>query len=367
MWNQLLSVMIKELRQTRRDKRTLLMLLVAPAFQLLVLGFAVDLNVSHVPTTIVDLDHTTESRKFVAGLLADETFDLVLETSSPEAGMDSIVAGEASVAFVIPRGFSADLYRGDRPAVQALVDGGDANRATISQNAMTAFGATWSPFPRQALFAMTEVRPLIRYNPGLSSSWFFVPGIAGTLLMTITTIVSAMGLSREKETGTLEQVLVTPIPTELYMLGKVLPYAAIGMVTLYLIVTLGILVFGVPMRGSLLVLSAGGGLYILSALAIGLLASTFAKNQQQAFLNAFFAILPAILLSGFMTPVANMPEPLRTATLGNPMRHFVEVSRAVMLKGAGFGDLHFQFAALAIIGFLTFFGAAALMRAKFGR
>jgi len=367
MWNQLLSVMIKEFRQTRRDKRTILMLLVAPAFQLLVLGFAVDLNVSHVPTAIVDLDHSAESRSFVAGLLADETFDLALETPSPDAAMDSIVRGDTSVAFVIPRGFSADLDRGDHPAVQALVNGGDANSATISQNAMTAFGATWSPFPRQALFAMTEVRPLIRYNPTLSSSWFFVPGIAGTLLMTITTIVSAMGLSREKETGTLEQVLVTPMSTELYMLGKVLPFALIGMVTLYLIVALGILVFGVPMRGSLLVLSAGGALYILSALAIGLLASTFGKNQQQAFLNSFFAILPAILLSGFMTPIANMPKVLRIATMGNPMRHFVEVSRAVMLKGAGFEDLHSQFLALGLIGVLSFFGAAVLMRIQFGR
>lgn len=367
MFGQLLSVMIKELRQMRRDKRTLGILLVAPVLQLLVLGFAVDLDVSDVPAVTVDADHTGQSREFLRGLLADDTFTEVAHVESAREAMDLIVAGDASVAFVVPKGFSQSVSRAEPPSVQAWVDGGDVNRATIAQNAITSYALSWTGDPLRKLTAPTELRTVIRYNPGLLSPWYLVPGIAGTLLLTITTIVSAMGFSREKETGTLEQVLVTPISAEIYLLGKVVPPAGIGLVTLLLIVAAGRAVFGVPLRGSLFVLMCGGAVYLLSALGVGLVASAFAKNQQQAFINAFFVLLPATLLSGFMTPINNIPEPLRTMTMINPMRHFVSLSRAVMLKGAGFADLGSQFLALTIIGLVMFFGASRVMRMRFGR
>jgi ABC-2 type transport system permease protein len=209
--------------------------------------------------------------------------------------------------------------------------------------------------------APLAVEPRILYNPTLDSHIYFVPGVAATLLLVVTLVVTAMGLAREKEMGTLEQVMVTPISPTALILGKTLPYAGLGMITLGLVVTAGAWIFSVPLRGELWIIAVAGLLYLMSTLGIGLFLSTIAKNQQQAFMGAFFVIMPAILLSGFMTPIQNMPAWLRPASAFNPVRHFVDVMRGVLLKGATFEELAPQLVAMAGIGTAVFLMSALML------
>lgn len=368
----LAAVMLKEIRQTARDKRVLAVLLVAPLFQLIVLGFAVNLDVNQVPTVFADEDRTAASRAFLAGLVAGDTFQLTEQVERASDAMEVVAAGRAALAVVVPRGYARDRAAGRPVQIQGLTDGADSNRAIVSQNALMAYAT------RQALgdvevrlaqasavrgvavsMGATMVEPRVLYNPTLTSSHYFVPGVAATLLLIVSLIVTAMGLAREKEVGTLEQVLVTPIQPLTLVLGKTIPYGVIGLIDLGLVLAAAMVLFGVPLRGDLAVLFVGGAMYLLSVLGVGLFVSALAKTQQQAFMVAMLFVMPAILLSGFITPIANMPDWLQPLTLFNPVRHFVEVMRSVMLKGSGFGDLLPQLTALAGMG-LSIFGLAVL-------
>ncbi len=364
------AVMFKEILQTVRDPRLAAMLVIAPLLQLTLLGFAVNLDIDHVPTVIADQDLSAESRAMAREITAGDAFDLAGTTPSAAEAMSAVVQGRAPVAVVIPRGLSEDLATGHPSSLQVLVDGGEPNRAVIAQNALIAYTTSLSvKIAHQRLanraasigqaprLGTTSVAPRVFYNPTLNSQIYFVPGVAATLLMTIILTVTAMGIAREKEVGTLEQVQVTPIAPSTIVLGKSLPYAGLGFVDLGLVITAGALVFDVPLRGSLALVALGGMLYLLSTVGIGLLIGTLAKTQQQAFMVAFMIILPAIILSGFMTPIANMPTWLQPLTAFNPMRHFVEILRAVLLKGATIGDIAPQLVALAGIG-TVLFGAA---------
>lgn len=372
----LIAVMKKEVRQTVRDKRVLAVLLIAPVMQLVVLGYAVNLDVHNVPTVVADEDRTAESREFLAGLVAGDTFRLDAFEDRAGPAVAQVERGEAALAVIVPRGFADALARGETATVQVLTDGSDSNQAIVAQNAVSAYGlrrALRAVDARAAMLAAARgaalslpritVEPRVLYNPTLDSARYFVPGMAATLLLIVTIMVTAMGLAREKESGTLEQVLVTPIQPLTLIAGKTLPYGLIGLLDLGLVVTAAMVMFGVPLRGDLSVIFAGGALYLLSTLGVGLFVSTMAKNQQQAFMTSVLVIMPAILLSGFMTPVGNMPEWLQPVTALNPVRHMVDILRAVMLKGAGFADVAPQLVALAGIG-LTVFGLAALVMAR---
>jgi ABC-2 type transport system permease protein len=359
----LTSLISKELRQTFRDKRVVALLVVVPVFQLVVLGYAVNLDVDHVPTIVTDLDRTDVSRRLSEALLAGDAFDLARSESTAEAAMDAITRGDAPLAVVIPRGFGEAAASGRERTLQLLIDGSDSNRAIIAGNAATALVLQEAAREARARLARASaaqgvaiqiptvrVEPRLLYNPTLSSQHYFVPGVAATLLIVVTLIVTAMGLAREKESGTLEQVLVTPIRPGVLILGKTIPYAAIGLVDLGLVVTAGAWIFDVPIEGDLVLLAFAGFLYLLTTLGTGLLIATFAQTQQQAFMGSFLVVMPAILLSGFITPVANMPAWLQPVTAFNPVRHFVEVMRAVLLKDAGVADLAPQLVALLATG-----------------
>jgi ABC-2 type transport system permease protein len=203
---------------------------------------------------------------------------------------------------------------------------------------------------RGARAAQVEVVPRIAYNPGLDTPPFMVPGIAAMLLVIVTTIVTAMGLAREREMGTLEQVLVTPIRPILLLVGKMAPFVVIGLVDVALLLAVGTWLFDVPLRGNLLVVVVGTLLYLMTTLGVGLLVSTVSKSQQQSFLGGFLFALPAILLSGVMTPIRSMPGWLQALTFVNPVRYFAEVMRTTLLRGGGFADVWFQLAALAVLG-----------------
>jgi ABC-2 type transport system permease protein len=269
---------------------------------------------------------------------------------------------------ILPPSFEHDLSRGQVAEVQVLIDGADPNRATVAAaTASGYFGAAGLALAQERLAARggvgrvgsVSVSPRIRFNPALRTPPFMIPGILGMLLIVVTTIVTAMGLAREREMGTLEQVLVTPIHPTILLLGKMLPFVVIGCVVVMLGLAVGTWVFGVPLQGSLGVLVASTLFYLMTTLGVGLLISTVSATQQQAFLGGFLFALPAILLSGVMTPIRSMPGWMQALTYLNPVRYFVEVLRGSLLRGAGASDLWAQMAALAafgalILGFASF-------------
>jgi ABC-2 type transport system permease protein len=355
---QLAAVFRKEVRQTIRDRRVMFLLIVAPFIQTVIFGFAVDFDVDRVPTVLVDQDRSDESRLHARRVLADQTLRLVGEEAGVPGAERALDAGRAAAVLVFTPGLADDLAS-QRPAeAQLLLDGGDPNRAMVASGAVSRyFGevgerlirdrleAAGHPAPAQVVLA-----PRVLYNPRLKSAPYIVPGIAGTLLVIVTTLVTAMGLSREREMGTMEQVLVTPIRPIWLLLGKLLPFLIIGIFDVLLLVAVGSWVFEVPLHGSPLVGATGVMLYVFSTLGVGLFISTISQNQQQAFLGGIIFMMPAILLSGVMTPIRGMPGWLQVVTWLNPLRHFAEVMRGVLLRGAGFTDLWFQLASLAVLG-----------------
>ncbi len=355
---QLSAVFRKEVGQTIRDRRVMFMLIVAPLIQTVVLGAAVDFDVDRVPTLVVDRDGSAESREHARRLLADGT---LLRTGSAESASGAVRAidgGRAAAAIVLPPRLGSDLLARRPAEVQVVLDGTDPNRAAAAGAAASGyFGGIGEALARERLRAagrpepaQIAIVPRIAYNPRLETAPWVVPGISAMLLVIVTTLVTAMGLARERESGTLEQVLVTPIRPIWLLLGKLLPFLVIGLVDVGLLLAVGTWLFAVPLRGSLLVGLLGVVLYLFSTLGAGLLISTVSQTQQQAFLGGFLFVMPAILLSGVMTPIAAMPGWLRAITLVNPLRHFAEVIRGVLLRGAGLGDLWFQLAMLAVIG-----------------
>ncbi len=370
---RLRGLILKELRQTFRDKRMIGLLMIAPMIQLLVLGHAVNLDVDHVPTLLADEDRTAESRAYLDGLTAGDAFRRVGVVDSAQVALSEVSAGRVPLAVVVPRGFAADLGAQRPTRVQVLVDGGDSNRAIVAQNAVATYTLRRSQaliaargLPAGAALAPVKIESRVFYNPSMNSRIYFVPGVAATLLLVVTLVVTAMGLAREKESGTLEQILVTPLGGATLFLGKTLPYALIGLIDLGLVLGVGTWVFSVPLRGPLGVVFFAGGLYLMTLLGVGLLIGALARTQQQALVAAFFLIMPAILLSGFATPVENMPTWLEPVTRLNPVRPFVEVMRGVLLRGAGARDLAPQLVTLAGMGLVVFSGAAAVLRRRLG-
>ena len=364
MLASLLAVMTKEVRQTLRDRRMMFLLIGAPLIQLLIFGNAVSYDVDQVPTVIVDHDDTAASRQLLQRMMADGTLaPLATRATAEEASLD-LITGRAAAAVVVDDGFAERVARGvpGEPAtVQVIVDGTNPNRSGVAASAAARFTQTAA---REALGAriarlgnaapalprppVLEARVL--YNPSLDTAVYMVPGIMAMLLLIVTTIVTAMGLARERESGTLEQVLVTPVRPSVLILGKMLPFAAIGLFDFGLAMVVGSFVFGMPLRGNMFLLAGVTSLYLVATLASGLLVSTISRTQQQAFMGGFLVMLPAILLSGIMTPIHAIPAWLRPVTLVNPLRHYAEAMRAVLLRGAGPEDVLPQLVALALIG-----------------
>jgi ABC-2 type transport system permease protein len=375
----LIAVVKKELRQTARDRRMMFMLLGAPLIQLYIFGTAVDLDVDHVPTVVVDHDESYASRTHLTRLLADGTLSELARLQSEREAERLLETGEAAVVIVIPEGFERDIARHRPTTVQAILDGSDSNRSGVAGSAVASYFAQESEgLVRAQLSQLASVQGLaaatpnvsvptrVLFNPSLDTSIYMVPGVAAMLLMIITTIVTAMGLSREKERGTLEQILVTPVPSGVLILGKILPFAAFGLVDFGLAMIVGSYVFDMPLRGDFSVLLLATTMYLMTTLGVGLLISTLSSSQQQAFLGGFLFMMPAALLSGIMTPIHSMPEWLQPFTMINPVRHYAEVLRASLLRGAGFAELTTQLAVLAAMGLTVFTFATIRFRKSLG-
>jgi ABC-2 type transport system permease protein len=361
MFARLKQMLIKEFIQVFRDKRTRFVLFVPPIVQMLVFGYAATYEIRHVPTAVLDLDHTQESRELVARFSATPYFDVKQELDDRRQIADILDRGQAVVALHIHPGFAEQLRSGQTAPLQIIVDGTNSNTALIAtgyaNQIAQGFALDYQRDRMQRMSpALVERAPQIQldarpwYNESFTSRWFFVPGVIGSLTLVLVTTLTAFAVVREREIGTLEQMMVTPIRPSEFILGKTLPFFLIGLFDVALIGTIGTFWFRVPFRGSIFVLFAGTVVFLLCMLGIGLFISTVSSTQQQAMVTSFFFIMPAITFSGFGFPISTMPQWLQMLTYLDPLRYFLIVLRGVYLKGIGFDILWPQMAAMLALG-----------------
>lgn len=345
MLSRTLVIARKELLQLRRDRLTLAMMVALPLVQLLLFGYAINTDVRHIPTLVYDADQSAASRDLVRSLEATGFYDLVGAARDHEDIARAFAAGKARAALVVPARYAADLTRGRPTTLQLVVDGSDpqvvASATNTAASLVAARGAELAlrRAPAGSAAELVRLEPNVWYNPELRTAVYVVPGLVGVILTMTMVMLTAMAIARERERGTLEQLIVSPISSLELMLGKIVPYVTIGYVQMTLVLLLGKLVFDVPIVGSLPLLYGLALLFISANLAVGLFFSTLARTQQQAMQMSFFFLLPNMLLSGFMFPFEGMPEPARWLGQALPLTHFLRVVRGIALKGARFGDV----------------------------
>lgn len=334
----------KEFLQLRRDRRMLAILLIAPVLQLILLGYAANLDVENVPLIVCDLDQSPTSRDFAASLSHSGHFFLRKLTASLREVDAYLERGKASVAVVLPRGLGKKMARGETAEVQLIVDGAESQVAVVAMNyavmAALAYSKSYLQKKLDHLLGrreMSGVEPQIRvwYNPELRSRNFMVPGVLGLLLMVLTMMLTSLGLVKEKEMGTLEQLIVTPVRPADIILGKLLPFFLIGIIDILLVLSVVIFWFRVPVKGNSLLLFGLSLIFMLTTLGLGLFISTVSRNQQQAMLTAVFFMIPMLILSGFVFPIATMPRPIQLLTVFIPLRYYLVIIRGLFLKGVG--------------------------------
>jgi ABC-2 type transport system permease protein len=354
-------VIVKELLQIRRDRRMIPVIFVSPVVMIVVFGFAVNTDVTNVPMVLVDQDRSVASRDLVTRFVRSGYFDVV-GTEERAGDVDRwLVTARAQLGLVIGPGFGAALASGRTAAVQLIADGSDASSASVALGYAGAlvqgFGAEAQAArlpsaPGEALLrrpGQIDLEPRVFYNPDLKSRWFYVPAVLAMVLMVMTMLLSAMGVVREKEVGTMEQLIVTPIRPWQLLVGKLAPFALIGVVQVFLITGVAVFGFRVPLRGSFSLLLGLTLLFLLVTLGVGLLISTLVRNQQQAMMAAaFLAMIPMVYLSGLIFPIENMPPAIQLVTYLIPLRYYAEIIRGIFLRGSGIDVLWRE--ALVLLG-----------------
>jgi ABC-2 type transport system permease protein len=372
---QLWALIKKEFLQIRRDPRTLGMVLFAPVVMLLLYGYAISFDIHHIAIIVCDQDNSQESRQFIKGFSSSEYFDVIGYESNPESLLGYLDAAKARGVLWIPRGFERKMASGISSDLFFGLDGADANTATISLGYFSKYVQSYSTniiinrlekTGRSSLVSRLvpfQFEQRVWYNPELKSSHFIVPGLISTLLMMVVALLTAMAVTNEKERNTFEQLAASPIKPWQLILGKIIPYAMVSFLGVLLIIPAGIFWFGVPLRGSILVLMVFIMIFLVSVLGIGLFFSTIAKTQQQAmFMVLPVTSLPAILLSGFVFPIESMPHFLQFVTYLIPARFFLVALRGIFLKGVGFNVLWPE--AIILICFSTALMTAATLKFK---
>jgi len=360
MFRTVRYLFVKELIQTLRDKRMRITLIVPPVLQLIVFGYAANLDVKHIRTAIRDLDQSVESRDLIGRFGSSTYFDIVSFPQTPREVKDLINQGVVTVSIEIPTDFSKKLKKGDTATVQMVLDGSESNTALI---ALGYANQIFSDFSTQILVkrlnragmigfeeAGVDLQHRTWFNPNFESRLFYIPGVIASIAFLIPIILTAQAIVREREIGTLEQIMVTPLRSWELMLGKTLPFALFGLFDVIMIALIGVFWFEVPLRGNPLVLLLGAALFLMSSVAIGLFISTICSTQQQAQISTFFFTMPAFTLSGFAFPIENMPEWVQYLTYINPLRYFLVIIRGVFLKANGLDILWPQVLALSILG-----------------
>jgi ABC-2 type transport system permease protein len=372
MLERIKHMLIKEFIQVFRDPKMQRIIFIMPIVQILVFGYAVTTDVNHIPTVIFDLDESVASRDLVSRFVRSGYFDVVEYVDNNARAEELISQGKASVVLHMNYGFENDLQGGRTAPLQLILDGTDSNTVRIVLNYSARIANEFSenvllshmsrlqgaiPPPSQV-----TMRGRAWFNENLESRNFYVPGVIAIMVMLITLLLTSMAIVREKEIGTMEQIMVTPIRPVEFILGKTVPFALIGFIDVIVIMVVGVFWFHVPIRGSILELFFATGLYLMTSLGIGLLISTISQTQQQAMLSTFLFFQPAVLLSGFMFPIANMPVVIQWLTFLNPLRYFLVIVRGLFLKGVGFRVLWPQMLALAVMGICTLWLASKRFR-----
>jgi ABC-2 type transport system permease protein len=365
MGERIRHMLVKEFLQLFRDPKLRRMVLLMPLVQVMVFGYAVTTDVRRVPTAVVDFDGSASSRDLLSRFSASGYFRFVSRTRDPDEASRLLDEGKAGAILRIDEGFAQDLRAGRTALLQVIVDGTDSNTAGI---VLDYSGRIAGEYSGQVLLARLsrllgavpprkgiELVPRAWFNENLESRNFYVPGVIALIVMLITLTLSSMAVVREKEVGTIEQILVSPITPAEFILGKTLPFALVGYADVLMIAGIGVFWFDVPIRGSLPLLLLATTFYLMTTLGIGLFISTVSGTQQQAMMTVFFFYFPAVLLSGFMFPIANMPVLVQYLTYVNPLRYFLIVLRGIFLKGAGPETLWPQMAALLVMGLVTLF------------
>ena len=356
-------IIVKELLQLRQDRKMIPVIFVAPVVQLVIFGFAVNTDVAHVPMVLVDHDRTRASRDLVDRFVQSGYFDLVGLEDAPRSVDEWLITGRAQVALVIAAGYAEADTAGRASRVQLIADGSDASPATVAMGYGAAIVAREAAARLPATPPLdetgtavarpgrTELVPRVFYNPDLKSRWFYVPAVLAMILMIMTMLLSAMAVVREKEIGTMEQIIVTPIAAWQLIAGKLFPFAAIGLLQVFLVTGVAVFGFGVPLRGSFVLLLLLTQLFVLNTLGLGLLVSTLVRTQQQAMmLAAFTMMLPMLYLSGLIFPIENMPPLIQSITYAIPLRYYANIIRGIFLRGSGIDVLWREAATLAVMG-----------------
>jgi ABC-2 type transport system permease protein len=359
------ALALKELLALLRDKRSRIVLVGPPIAQLIVFGYAATYDLNHIPVAIYNQDRSAASRELVARVSGSPHFDLVAYVDHDAQIAPLVDNKDALMVLRLGQRFSAQMKRGRTAPVQVIIDGRNSNTALLAlgylRTIVTDFNIEWArEHGLRGPPATLQVRPW--YNENLLSRWFIVPGIVGLLSLVVTIIVTGLSVAREREAGTFDQLLVTPLRPAEILVGKSLPGIIIGLVEGSLILLVVIFWFEVPVRGSLLALYLGMFLFLLSAVGVGLMISSLAVTQQQGILGAFMFLVPAVILSGFATPISNMPTVVQHLTLINPLRYFMVILRGVFLEGDSWTLLVDQYWPMAIIAVVTLSLAGWLFR-----
>lgn len=353
--NGLTAILLKELAHIRREPLTLFFALVIPVFQLTIFGYAIDMTVDDVPTVVYDLDQRQDSRELVDAFTSSRRLKVVAQVQDEAAFDAALASGRAKVGLRIPPDYTERLLHGQQATVQVLIDGSDSQVANTALSTAALLGLNRSlrrgvAFAEQMQVAAArdpagrlalpiEVRPRLLYNPDLKSAFFFVPGLIGIIMQLVTLFLTSFAIVRERELGTLEQLFVTPVGRAGLLLGKLIPYALIGFVETLIVLAVMVFIFGVPIRGDLLLLLVLSVLFLFTALGLGLLVSTLARTQLQAIQFAFIIMMPSILLSGFVFPRQAMPAPIYVITFAIPVTYFLEILRGIILRSASLAEL----------------------------
>jgi drug efflux transport system permease protein len=360
MFDRLKAMLVKEFTQILRDPKMRFVIFVVPAFQITMFGYAVNTDVKHITTAIYDLDNSVASRELTAQLVRSGYFDVVEHIDRVERVRELMDRGEVRAAIQFNRGFE-DAIRGGRTApLQIIVDGTDPNSAGIVLSHAVKIAGRFSDkiqaerlvrsTGRTAPVAQLELASRAWFNDNLESRNYYVPGVTALMVLITTMMLSSMAVVREKEIGTMEQIIVTPIRRWEFILGKTVPFVLIGYINVTIVIVIARFWFRIPFRGSLLLLFAATGLYLMSSLGFGLFISTISRTQQQAMMSSFMFTFPAMLLSGFAFPIENMPPVIQFATYANPLRYYLVIIRTIFLKGVGAAILWPQLLGLFILG-----------------
>ena len=368
MWERIKQILIKEFIQILRDPRSRAIIFLMPVVQVLVFGYAVTTDVKNVSTAIYDQDNSVYSRLVVDRFVKSGYFKVDVWVDREDQIRELIDQGKVQILLRFYKGFSRDLSSGRKAALQLILDGTDSNTAAIvlgysskivAQFSREILAERASRLPGGGpLIGQVDLETRAWFNENLESRNFYVPGVIALLVMLVTLLLTSMAVVREKEIGTMEQIMVTPITPKEFILGKTVPFTLISFIDVILISLVGIFWFEVPIRGNLALLLLATGFYVMTTLGVGLLISTISETQQQAMMSAFFFVFPAMLLSGFIFPIANMPEAIQWLTFLNPLRYFLIILRGIFLKGVGVTILWPHMTALAVMGLIVLWTAS---------